>query len=269
MLKSVQWQNPSTVTIPRNETNEQVVEYTRGAMLDSASMLDSGYIIDAKLAIHGSTGKQLLPFTVDRPIPSVNKIITITPKNDGMESVCTERPADSANFDVYFVGNAAPEWESGYEFCETLTPGNYNAKITSVNSDLSLYVIAWRHGKYTILCDTSREQNFTVNDGDKFRIFVRPNERASQESLNTTFQVIIQKAEYNSKWEVFTGGTPYTDKYTATITDQTENNVTLSIENVSASEGDSTELYVVLTDIFGVSKRSEVGKTFIGGGEST
>ena len=63
----------------------------------------------------------------------------------------------------------------------------------------------------------------------------------------------------------YTGGTPYTDKYTATIVDQAEDNVTLSIENVSAVTGDTTELDVVLTDRHGVTKRSEIGKSFIGG----
>lgn len=43
-------------------------------------------------------------------------------------------------------------------------------------------------------------------------------------------------------------------------------NVTLSIENVSAVTGDTTDLDVVLTDRHGVTKRSEVGKSFIGGG---
>lgn len=56
-----------------------------------------------------------------------------------------------------------------------------------------------------------------------------------------------------------------TDKYTATIVDQSEDNVTLSIENVAESVGDSTELDVVLTDKNGITKRSEVGKTFTGG----
>lgn len=45
----------------------------------------------------------------------------------------------------------------------------------------------------------------------------------------------------------------------------TESEVTLSIENVSATVGDSTELDVVLTDKNGITQRSEVGKTFIGG----
>lgn len=47
--------------------------------------------------------------------------------------------------------------------------------------------------------------------------------------------------------------------------DQAEDNVTLSIENVAESVGDSTELDVVLTDKNGITKRSEVGKTFTGG----
>ena len=38
-----------------------------------------------------------------------------------------------------------------------------------------------------------------------------------------------------------------------------------SIENVAESVGDSTELDVVLTDKNGITKRSEVGKTFTGG----
>lgn len=38
-----------------------------------------------------------------------------------------------------------------------------------------------------------------------------------------------------------------------------------SEQNVSAVTGDTTDLDVVLTDRHGVTKRSEIGKSFIGG----
>lgn len=42
----------------------------------------------------------------------------------------------------------------------------------------------------------------------------------------------------------------------------------MDIENVTATVGGTTKLDVVLTDKNDITQRSEVGKTFIGGGES-
>lgn len=86
--------------------------------------------------------------------------------------------------------------------------------------------------------------------------------------VDETIKVMLNKGDTALPFEPYTGGTPYTDKYTATIENQTGSEVTLSIENVSATVGDSTELDVVLTDKNDITQRSEVGKTFIGGESS-
>lgn len=64
-----------------------------------------------------------------------------------------------------------------------------------------------------------------------------------------------QLANFPNKNNVTVGGVTWSCK----------DNVTLSIENVSAVTGDTTDLDVVLTDRHGVTKRSEIGKSFIGG----
>lgn len=68
--------------------------------------------------------------------------------------------------------------------------------------------------------------------------------------------------------QLFNKQTAFAGEVTDTITNQTESKVTLTIENVSASVGDSTDLDVVLTDRNGITQRSDIGKTFIGGGQS-
>ena len=239
--------------------------YTR-SVPNGVGTFDTEYITDAQLAIHGSTGKQLIPFTLNKSIVSRDKCVKCTPTVDGMvvERLCEF--GANAGSDLYFIGNSNSSVKAGYEEFRVLSPGTYKA-ITNSTGKLNLYVVVWRNNSSMIICNTDDVSTFTVKDGDLFRIFLRPVTTIDQNNLPGTYKCIIEKDIYNEEWEIYSGGTPYTDKYTATLIEQTENSVALSIKNASAAEGENTELDVVVTDIFGVTKRSEVGKTFIGGGE--
>lgn len=106
-------------------------------------------------------------------------------------------------------------------------------------------------------------RTFTVVDEDvSVELYLQVDKN---KTVNDSVKVMLNKGNVTLAFEPYTGGTPYTDKYTATITDQTGDSVTLSIKNVSESVGNSTELDVMLTDRNGVTKRSEQGKKFIGG----
>lgn len=206
-------------------------------------MRDSAFIEDAKLAVHGSTGAQLLPITEES---YVGNGVTLTRNADGSYTP-TGAPITQYVAVVTFTNIK-------------LSPGVYcvsggnkviELQLEIVKNDVKLY----KTGVVEI-------------DGTETAISaqIQCNSLESYDSAPISF--LINVGEHALPIEPYTGGTPYTGKYKPTITAQTGNTVTLSIENVSATEGDTTELDVVLTDKNGVTKRSEVGKPFIGGGES-
>lgn len=242
MLTGVDWKNLDVTTIPQNETSEQTVEYTRGAASD-LMVLDDNFISDAKLAIHGSTGAQLanLPnknsVTVDGVTWSLKDNVVTAIGETGNEY---SRPTDLM-YDV-------PVIPGNYYISGGVDPLRVVIKTKNISGSEMYYL---NNKAFTITDDIS---------SIKLYVEVTPNK-----IVNTTIKVMLNKGNVALPFEPYTGGTPYTDKYTATITDQNENNVTLSIENVAESVGDSTELDVVLTDKNGITKRSEVGKTFTGG----
>lgn len=242
MLTGVEWKNLDVTTIPQNETGEQTVEYTSGTASD-IMVLDDNFISDAKLAIHGSNGAQLAN------LPNKNSV-TIK----GVTWSCKDNV-------VTAIGETGNEYSqpSDLDYHVPVVPGNYyiSGGAKPVNVVVQTTTISGSNKYY------ANNKAFTITDDiSSIRLYVevKPNS-----IVNTTIKVMLNKGNVALPFEPYTGGTPYTDKYTATITDQNENNVTLSIENVAESVGDRTELDVVLTDKNGITKRSEVGKTFIGG----
>lgn len=242
MLTGVEWKNLDVTTIPQNETSEQTVEYTRGAASD-LMVLDDNFISDAKLAIHGSTGAQLAN------LPNKNSVTV-----DGVTWSCKDNV-------VTAIGETGNEYSRPTDLIYNVpvVPGNYyiSGGVNPIRVVIKTRNISGSEMYYL------NNQAFTVTDdisSIKLYVEVIPNT-----IVNTTIKVMLNKGNVALPFESYTGGTPYTDKYTVTIVDQSEDNVTLSIENVAESVGDSTELDVVLTDKNGITKRSEVGKTFTGG----
>lgn len=242
MLTGVEWKNLDVTAIPQNETSEQTVEYTRGAASD-IMVLDDNFISDAKLAIHGSTGAQLAN------LPNKNSVTV-----DGVTWSCKDNV-------VTAIGETGNEYSrpTALIYSVPLVPGNYyiSGGVNPIRAVIKTRNISGSEMYYL------NNQAFTITDDiSSIKLYV---EAMPNTIVNTTIKVMLNKGNVALPFEPYTGGTPYTDKYTATITDQNENNVTLSIENVAESVGDSTELDVVLTDKNGITKRSEVGKTFTGG----
>ena len=242
MLTGVEWANTDTVTLLQNKTSEQSVGYTRGTASD-IMVLDDNFISDAKLAIHGSTGAQLAN------LPNKNSDTV-----DGVTWSCKDNV-------VTAIGETGNDYSRPTDliYDVPVVPGNYYisggvntiravVKTTDISGSIVYYL---------------NNRAFTITDeisSIKLYVEVTPNT-----IVNATIKVMLNKGNVALPFEPYTGGTPYTDKYTATIVDQAEDNVTLSIKNVSAVTGDTTDLDVVLTDRRGVTKRSEIGKSFIGG----
>lgn len=242
MLTGVYWKNLDVTPIPQNDTREQTVEYTRGAARD-IMVLDDNFISDAKLAIHGSTGAQLAN------LPNKNSVTV-----DGVTWSCKDNV-------VTAIGETGNDFSRPTDLiCRVpVVPGNYYIS----GGELPIRVVV----KTTNVSGSEmyylNNQAFTITDEiSSIRLYV---EAMPNTTVNTSIKVMLNKGNVALPFEPYTGGTPYTDKYIATIVDQAEDNVTLSIENVSAVTGDTTDLDVVLTDRHGVTKRSEIGKSFIGG----
>lgn len=242
MLTGVEWANTHTVTIPQNKTSEQTVEYTRGGAGD-IMVLDDNFISDAKLAIHGSTGAQLAN------LPNVNNVnvggVTWSCKDNVVTAIGETGTEYSRATDLVYNVPVVP---GNYYISGGVNPIRAVVKTTN-NSGSNMYYL--------------NDQAFTITDEiSSIKLYV---EATPNTKVNATIKVMLNKGNVALPFEPYTGGTPYTDKYTATIVDQAEDNVTLSIKNVSTVTGDTTGLDVVLTDRHGVTKRSEIGKSFIGG----
>lgn len=242
MLTGVEWKNLDVILIPQNETSQQTVEYTRGAASD-LMVLDDNFISDAKLAIHGSTGAQLAN------LPNKNSVTV-----DGVTWSCKDNV-------ITAIGETGNEYSRPTDILYNVpvVPGNYyiSGGVNPIRVVIKTRNISGSEMYYL------NNKAFTITDDiSSIKLYV---EAIPNTIVNTTIKVMLNKGNVALPFESYTGGTPYTDKYTATIVDQAEDNVTLSIENVAESVGDSTELDVVLTDKNGITKRSEVGKTFIGG----
>lgn len=206
--------------------------------------MDLDFIRDAKLAVHGSTGAQLAN------LQSVNNLKLQNVTWSCKDNVVTAKGTGYSSTNKHIFYNVP------------IIPGNYylsgkgNGVLIVVhiteNSGTSRYVYA--DGNFTL---AGNEQSVVIY------LIVR-----TGVVVDETIKVMLNKGDTALPFEPYTGGTPYTDKYTATIENQTDSEVTLSIENVSATVGDSTELDVVLTDRNDITQRSEVGKAFIGGESS-
>lgn len=239
----VKWKNLDPVTIPLKGTTEQKVVYTT---TDSThATRDNSFIADAKLAVHGSTGAQLANLP-NKSNVNINGVMWTAKDNViTANGVAKNSPSNTTGKISYDI---------------PITPGNYHlsggtqnvnavVRITDKNGSNAYYV---------------NNRNFTIV-GDEKSALLYLQVPANGIANNETISVMLNKGNIALPFEPYTGGTPYTDKYTATIKSQTENNVMLSIENVSELAGDSTVLDVVLTDKNDITKRSEDGKTFTGG----
>lgn len=241
MLTSVEWENVNDVTLPLNRTTPQIVEYTRGTT-GEIDVLDMNFITDVKLAIHGSTGAQLANLP--------NKVVKIS----GVTWTCNDNVVSA----IGETSEVASTTVSDIYCNIPIKPGTYY--IARGGDGIVVFVrVINKTGSTTHYYSTE----FNLDGSEQSVIlFLQVN---ANTKVDGTVKVMLNKGDKPLPFEPYTSGTPYTDKYTATITDQTEDNVTLSIKNVSATVGDTTTLDVVLTDRNGVTKRSEQGKKFIGG----
>lgn len=148
-----------------------------------------------------TTGAQLIPFELGAEMTSINGVTKCIPKKDGFRIELNGTSNQTAEFDIRFVGGYKYFEEDSYDEYENLPAGTYYAKIS--DNRFILNVIAWRGTNITLI-STSTGGSFEVQDGDKFRIFIRP----SASAVDATVKAIISKQNDSVMYEPYTGGKP-------------------------------------------------------------
>lgn len=148
-----------------------------------------------------TTGAQLIPFELGAEMTSINGVTKCIPKKDGFRIELNETSNQTSEFDIRFVGGYNYREEDSYDEYENLPAGTYYAKIS--DNRFILNVIAWRGTNITLI-STSTGGSFEVQDGDKFRIFIRP----SPSAVDATVKAIISKQNDSVMYEPYTGGKP-------------------------------------------------------------
>lgn len=148
-----------------------------------------------------TTGAQLIPFELGAEMTSEDGVAKCVPQKDGFRIELNGTGTLSAKSDIRFVGGYNYLEEDSYDEYENLPAGTYYAKIS--DNRFILNVIAWRGTNITLI-STSTGGSFEVQDGDKFRIFIRP----STSAVDATVKAIISKQNDSVMYEPYTGGKP-------------------------------------------------------------
>lgn len=171
----------------------------------SLARMRPGLNVYGKSIQQTTTGAQLIPFELGTEIVSKSGLVRCIPKEDGFYMEVKYGVASASENDIYFVGNKDSNHEVGYREYGNLSAGDYRVAINSM--DFRFYVVAWRNGSEIIFDSSNQSLNkgFTVQDGDKFRIFLRPVSSASKSGV---VQAIISKQNTELMYEPYTGGKP-------------------------------------------------------------
>lgn len=186
--------------VVETETAPPIIEEASGAEI---TLEDSAYrqVRDLKLCGYSkqvqTTGAQLIPFELGKTISSINGNISLTVEENGFYVKGEKEIGDN---DVYFLGNTNYQAESGYK--EYFSPGEYSCYCQS--ESCQLIVSAWRQSNSVVLAQVNSSnspRSFTVEEGDKFRVFIRETSSSVDEVVQA---MIYQKG--NGAWELYSGG---------------------------------------------------------------
>lgn len=149
-------------------------------------------------------GKNLLSVDVGQEFDGIVVTDSATFEEDGVHAVFESIVSGEAR-DIYVYGNSHPSVEDSYVEVPILTPGDY--RLVNDNIGISLYVVAWRNGASVVLgyADNATTK-ITIQDGDKFRIFLRCNIIGDTDVK--IHPMIVKEGEDTTQYEPYTGGQP-------------------------------------------------------------
>lgn len=149
-------------------------------------------------------GKNLLPVDVGQEFTGVAATDSATFEEDGVHAIYESIVSGEAR-DIYMYGDSNLSVESGYVEVPSLTPGDY--RIVNDNIGISLYVVVWRDGSSVVLGYADNvSTKITVQDGDKFRIFLRCN--ISGDTDAKIHPMIVKEGDDTTVYEPYTGEQP-------------------------------------------------------------
>ena len=149
-------------------------------------------------------GKNLLSVDVGQEFDGIVVTDSATFEEDGVHAVFESIVSGEAR-DIYMYGNSHASVEDSYVEVPILTPGDY--RLVNDKIGISLYVVAWRNGASVVLgyADNATTK-ITIQDGDKFRIFLRCNIIGDTDVK--IHPMIVKEGEDTTQYEPYTGGKP-------------------------------------------------------------
>lgn len=174
---------------------------------DSADAPISGLRVFGKSRQVVTTGAQLIPFQIGQELQSYDKCVTAISKDNGIEvTLKTGFDPIKSNSDIYFAGGRHSNEESNYELQPQIPAGQYHLHIDDETfNSFSFYIIVWRNGASNILSSgTTQDIDITIQENDKFRIFIRPKTGATTGTY--TIKPMLNSGSTALPWEPYTGG---------------------------------------------------------------
>ena len=153
-------------------------------------------------------GNQLLPLPVGKVIESESGNNTLTVTESGVNLNITESTTTAYTNDIYVFGNSQYNIEVGYEDASAYIPQGLYTLLNDTITNLEVFLSVWRNGvKIDLISSaTTRPANFTIMDGDKIRLGIRP--KGTLEINNMMLMVIKQTLPSTTPFEPYTGGQP-------------------------------------------------------------
>lgn len=156
-----------------------------------------------------TTGAQLIPCPIDEELESYDGFVAAISKDNGIEVTLKTgfNPINSES-DIYFAGGRQSNEESNYELQPQIPAGQYHLHIDDETfNSFSFYIIVWRNGgSNTISSGTTQDIDITIQENDKFRIFIRPKTGATTGTY--TINPMLNAGSTALPWEPYTGGKP-------------------------------------------------------------
>lgn len=149
-------------------------------------------------------GINLIPFKVGETITAVVNNTAVF-KKDGVD-ITLNSIVMEVQSDLYFFGSSNYQQESGYS--DALPAGEYT--FLSNSKLCNFFVVAWRNGTTELIVERSDKliTHFTVLDGDKVRLFLRPKGNANLKGTEKAQVMLCKHTEINLPYEPYTGGKP-------------------------------------------------------------
>lgn len=187
---------------------KKTVEGTPAIAQGSLARRDPGITMQGWTEQDSYEGNQLIPLPVGKVIESESGKNTLTVTENGVNLNITEPTTSAYTNDIYIFGNSQYNIEAGYEDASVYIPQGLYTLLNDTITNLEVFLSVWRNGVKIDLISSvaTRPANFTIMDGDKIRLGIRP--KGTLEINNMMLMVIKQTLPSTTPFEPYTGNAP-------------------------------------------------------------